>query len=196
MDSILVISFFSSHGGSGALAAVQKLKLTDVDISMGCLITNNRSCEARSWAHEEGLPSYHISSTVLSPDAIPERIEEVLAKYETDIILLSGYMKLLPKRILRNYPNIFNIHPSLLPKYGGQGMYGDNVHRKVLSDGASVTGASLHRVNEIYDGGEVLIQRKINVEAGETVDSLRQKAKLLEARIICQFILNLEEFLI
>lgn len=104
-----------------------------------------------------------------------------LSEAKTDLIVLAGFLWLIPAEIIKNFPDrIVNIHPALLPKYGGKGMYGANVHRAVISAGEKESGISIHYVNEKYDEGNIIFQAKCTVDAGETPDSLAVKIHQLE----------------
>ena len=105
-------------------------------------------------------------------------------QHEVDLILLSGYMKKVGSLTLANYKNrILNIHPALLPKYGGQGMYGDRVHQAVLQHGENQSGASVHIVTAQYDQGPVLKQKTVCISTDESIASLREKIKNIEGQL-------------
>ncbi len=113
--------------------------------------------------------------------ALDQAILDVLLRYEIDWVILAGYMKKLgPKTLTRFQGRILNIHPALLPNYGGQGMYGPHVHAAVLAAGERETGVTIHLVDDKYDHGAILAQRKVPVLAGDTVDSLAQRVLAIE----------------
>ncbi|MBX7201935.1 MAG: phosphoribosylglycinamide formyltransferase [Bacteroidia bacterium] len=102
-------------------------------------------------------------------------------KYRPDLIVLAGYLKLIPTEMIQAFQGkIINLHPSLLPKFGGKGMYGSNVHQAVLQAGETESGITVHYVNEQYDQGQVIRQEKCTVEPGDTVESLAHKIHQLE----------------
>jgi phosphoribosylglycinamide formyltransferase-1 len=108
-------------------------------------------------------------------------LDEQLNLYRPDIIVLAGFLWLFPERLVKKYRNtILNIHPALLPSYGGKGMYGDNVHRAVLENGEKTHGITIHMVNEKYDEGEIILQESFAVDPDETMDSLTDKIHKLE----------------
>ena len=132
----------------------------------------------------ENARSIGLEPIVISPEAA--NYEELLlgALSGSDWICLAGYMRLLPEGILRAFPRrILNIHPALLPKFGGKGMYGLHVHRAVLAAGEVETGASVHFVNERYDEGEIVLQERCRVEPGDTPESLAARVSALEHRV-------------
>lgn len=125
------------------------------------VISNNRDSGALSRAHIRGIPAVHLSSAVV-PDAneLDARIVTTLQEHGVELVVLAGYMKKIGPRLLSAYRNrIINIHPSLLPRHGGPGMYGEHVHAAVLAAGDRETGVTVHLVNENYDQGRILAQR-------------------------------------
>ena len=106
---------------------------------------------------------------------------EVLRNYEVDFVLLAGYMKMVGSLVLSAFEGkILNVHPSLLPKHGGQGMYGINVHRAVIDAGEKKSGATIHLVNSDYDKGKILGQKSVIVDKDDTPDSLAKKVLKIE----------------
>ena len=125
-------------------------------------------------AVKENIPNYHLSSRQYgSEELLAERILQVLDKYSVDMIFLAGYMRMLHTSILEKYNNrVFNIHPALLPKYGGKGMYGINVHNAVIAAKERETGVTIHRVNAEYDSGEIVAQTIVSVNEDDTPETL------------------------
>lgn len=108
-------------------------------------------------------------------------LDKELIEYRPDVIVLAGFLWLFPERLVKKFHNhILNIHPALLPKYGGKGMYGDNIHRAVLQNGDKIHGVTIHKVNEKYDEGEIVMQESFPVALNETLDSLTDKIHQLE----------------
>jgi phosphoribosylglycinamide formyltransferase-1 len=145
------------------------------------VISNNSGSMALERARAEGIPHYHLSQKAYpQAEVLDQQIVASLNKHGVNIVLLLGYMKKLGPLVLREFSGrILNIHPSLLPKYGGQGMYGKFVHEAVLSAGDEVTGISIHLVDEEYDTGAIVNQCTLPVFKDDTVDSL--SARVLEA---------------
>lgn len=131
-------------------------------------------------AENEGIDAYHMSAKKFgSEEALAEEILNVLKKHEIDMIFLAGYMRKLDKTILEKYHNrVFNIHPALLHKFGGKGMYGMNVHTAVIEAKEKETGVTIHRVNAEYDNGEIVAQTKVPVMESDTPEILA--ARVLE----------------
>ena len=178
----MVVSFLASHNGSSARAITEAIQAGKVPATGGCLISNNEQSVALQWAREYGLPTYHLSSRN-HPDSteLDSAIYNALTAHNTSIVLLSGYMKKLgPATLTAFHQRILNVHPSLLPRYGGQGMYGDRVHEAVLAAGEKETGITVHLVDEHYDHGKIVAQCRIPVISGDTVDSLRTRVQARE----------------
>ena len=176
------ISFLASHGGSSAkaiIAAIQAQQLSGFEI--GLLITNNKTTAIYQWCIDNHIEVLHISAKT-HPENEDAAICAALKSIDTDIIVLSGYMKKIGLQTLQAFNNkILNIHPSLLPKHGGHKMYGDFVHAAVLKAGDEISGASVQIINEVYDAGPVLLQQQVPVLSGDTVATLGERVRAEEA---------------
>ncbi|MFC2098684.1 phosphoribosylglycinamide formyltransferase [Bacteroidota bacterium] len=110
-----------------------------------------------------------------------DKIPDLLVSMEIDLVVLAGFLWLIPPGLIRAFPErIVNIHPALLPKYGGKGMYGSHVHEAVIANGEKESGISIHYVNEVYDDGKIILQAKCPVESGDTAEILAQRIHKLE----------------
>ena len=176
------ISFLASHGGSSARAIIAAIRSGQIDAEIGILITNNRDSLILQWCLENDIEVRHISAkTHRGEENADEAIQTVLRDAETDLVVCSGYMKLIGPATLRAYPyKILNIHPALLPKFGGKGMYGDHVHQAVLDAGETESGATVHYVTDGIDEGPIIKQQVIPVEDNETIETLRGKVQKCE----------------
>lgn len=174
------IAVFASHGGSDMQAIIDGCKQNRIRARVAVVISNNKDSMALERARREGLPHYHLSAKLLgSEEALAEKILEVLAEYQIDMIFLAGYMRMLHPSVLNRYHNrVFNIHPALLPKYGGRGMYGIHVHEAVIAAHEQETGVTIHRVNAEYDSGEIVAQTTVPVLPDDTAEVLA--ARVLE----------------
>ena len=157
------IAIFASGGGSNLQAIIDACKSGKLDAKVCVVISNNKNAFALQRAESENIPGYHLIDE--------NKIYNTLRNYETDFIFLCGYLKKIGKSILDAY-EIYNIHPALLPKYGGKGMYGINVHKAVLEAKEKETGVTLHRVDASYDTGEIIAQTKVPVLDGDTPEVL------------------------
>ena len=178
---MLKLGFMASYNGSSMLAILQAIE-NGLEAAPAVLIYNNREANARKYAEAYRMPAYHLSSkTHEDPEDLDRAICNTLKKHQVDLVILSGYMKKLGPKMLMDFRNrILNIHPSLLPRFGGQGMYGDHVHKAVLQSGEKETGATVHIVTGEYDQGPILNQRKVPLTDHESVDSIREKVQQIE----------------
>lgn len=175
------IAILASHNGSGFDTIYESAK--ELNISIELLISNNSNSLAIENAQKREIENYVINSkTSSNPD---EKIYNLIKSKDCSIVYLSGYMKKISSDITNNF-KVINSHPSLLPKYGGKGMYGRFVHEAVIKNKDNVSGCTLHYVNEIYDDGEIILQNKINLDDQESVESLEKKIKKLEAKTIIE----------
>lgn len=174
------IAVFASHGGSDLQAIIDGCKQNKISARVAVVISNNADSMAIQRANNENIPAYHLSAKKFgSEDALAEEILAVLREYQIDMIFLAGYMRMLHISILECFRNrIFNIHPALLPKFGGRGMYGMNVHTAVIAASECETGVTIHRVSPEYDSGEIVAQTTVPVLADDTPETLA--ARVLE----------------
>ncbi len=176
----LKLGFLASHEGSNFQAILDACRADALDAEPRVLISNNSSAPVIERARRAGVPAIHLSAhTHPDPTALDAAILRVLMEHEVDVVVLAGYMKKLGPRVLKHFHGrVLNIHPALLPKFGGVGMYGRYVHEAVLKAGEKVTGATVHLVTEEYDQGPAIAQREVPVVADDTPDTLA--ARVLE----------------
>jgi phosphoribosylglycinamide formyltransferase-1 len=168
------LAFFASHRGTNMQAVLDACKAGILAAQPCVVISNNSDAEALARAQREGIPHYHLSTkTHPEPGQLDAEILTALKRHDTELVVLAGYMRKLGQQTLAAFQGrIINIHPALLPKYGGPGMYGAHVHEAVLAAGESETGITIHLVDEEYDHGAILAQRRVPVEPGDTVETL------------------------
>ena len=163
------IVIFASGGGSNAQKIMQHFK-EHLAIEIGLIISNNENAGVFKYAKNFQVPSILLSKFQIKN---PSEIIELLNENNIDIIILAGYLKKIPNELIKAYPNkILNIHPALLPKYGGKGMYGLNVHKAVKANEDLISGPTIHLVNEEYDKGQILFQKEVqllNTDAPEEI---------------------------
>ena len=190
----LHLGFLASHGGSNMQAIIDACKAGRLDAKPRVVISNNSESMALQRARTEGIPWRHISSRTHPGDAEDREILRVLRLHGVDTVILAGYMKKLgPATLAAFRGRILNIHPALLPKFGGQGMYGRHVHEAVLAAGERVTGVSVHVIDEHYDTGPILNQCRVPVEAGDTVESLSARVLTQEHRLYVETLQMISE---
>lgn len=177
------VAILASYNGSGFNALYEASLKKEIDIKIVLVISNNSNALAIQNAAKYGINNFIINSkTDLLPD---KKIEQLLREYECEYVFLSGYMKKLSDNLTKNF-KIINSHPSLLPKYGGEGMYGRFVHEAVIKNREKESGVTIHEVNENYDDGEIILQKKLMLNQDENVDSLEFRVKELEKSAIVE----------
>lgn len=168
------IGFLASHGGSNMQAIIDACKSGKLMATPAVVISNNGDSTAIARARAEGIPYYHMSGkTHPGSGELDEAILNVFLNHSIDIIVLAGYMKKLgPKTLSRFQGRILNIHPALLPKFGGEGMYGMNVHKAVIAAGEKESGVTIHLVDAQYDTGPIIAQVRVPVLPDDTPETL------------------------
>lgn len=196
MKNIVV---FASGSGSNFQAIIEATKSGIIQARIAGLVSNKDGIGAL-----EKAEAYEIPSVVINPDEFistaqyADSLIEQLEFWDTDLIALAGYLRKIPAEVIQRFPNrILNIHPSLLPKYGGQGFYGMKVHRAVLNNGEEKSGCTVHIVTEIYDDGPILGQESVVVSVNDTPEDLARKVleqeHKLYPRIIQQHLESLKD---
>lgn len=171
------IAIFASGKGSNAEAIINYFQ-NHSTIQVALVITNKPDAGVIKIAH-----SHRIISAIISKDflADEQRMSKLLNALNIDLIVLAGFLQMVPPFLLKKFPNkIVNIHPALLPKHGGKGMYGKKVHEAVLAAKEPETGVTIHYINERYDEGEIILQKKIAVAKDDTIENLSEKIQQLE----------------
>lgn len=177
---MLKLGFLSSRNGSSFRAILAAIDAGALEAEARLLVSNNRKSGALAFAQARGVPHLCIP-TERDPAAADLALRDALAGAGAELVVLSGYLrKLGPATLARYHNRIINIHPGLLPEFGGEGMYGRRVHEAVIAAGAPLSGATIHLVDEEYDRGPVLARRELVLEPGETVDSLEARITTLE----------------
>jgi phosphoribosylglycinamide formyltransferase 1 len=184
----LVLGFLASHEGSNMQAIVDACRAGDLNAVPAVVISNNADARALVRAEREGISHYHLSSaTHPSAEDLDRAILDALSRRGVTIVILAGYMKKIGPRVLERFRSrILNIHPALLPKYGGKGMYGRNVHEAVLKAGEKETGVTVHLVDGEYDTGRIVSQCRVPVLPGDTVDTLAGRVLETEHRFFVE----------
>ena len=171
-----------SGRGSNMTAIIDACERGYLLANVEIVISDNPDAEALIIAKERKISTIHFDTPVCKNlRSLDTSICEVLRNYEVDFVLLAGYMKMVGSLVLSAFEGkILNVHPSLLPKHGGQGMYGINVHRAVIDAGEKKSGATIHLVNSDYDKGKILGQNSVIVDKDDTPDSLAKKVLKIE----------------
>jgi phosphoribosylglycinamide formyltransferase-1 len=170
---------FASGSGTTLQSIIDEIKNKKLDAEIKLVVSNNPDAYALERAKGASIPTYVIKSKL--PDDIDIELEEELSKYSIDLIVLAGYLKLIGTRLINGY-KIINTHPSLLPKYGGKGMYGMKVHTAVIEAGEEKSGVTVHFVNNLYDKGNIIAQTEVTVDKLDTPTTLSSKVQIAEKK--------------
>jgi len=171
------IAIFASGSGTNAQNIIEFF-LDKPEVSVSLVLSNKKDALVLERAERLKVPSFSFDRKMFYES---NEILHLLKKHKIDLIVLAGFLWLVPDYLLKNYPQrIINIHPALLPKYGGKGMYGARVHESVIRQGDSESGITIHYVNEKYDEGATIFQAKCSIDVGESPESLARKIHKLE----------------
>ncbi len=179
------IAVFASGRGSNFQAILDAIDAGILPARVVVLISNKSEAGAVEIARARSISTQHLSQKMFSSEEeLADAMLEVLKKNHAEFIALAGYLKKIPAHVIRQYRNrIINIHPALLPSFGGEGMYGHHVHEAVIARGEKVSGATVHLVDEEYDRGPMILQKTVDVMPDETPDSLAEKVLKVEHEI-------------
>ena len=171
------IAVFVSGGGTNLehlLLAQEAGQIPHGEIVLVC--ASNESAYALTRAANHGVPGVAVPKKQLTQEAFEAALTEKLTEYRVDMIVLAGFLSILSENFVKQWPErILNVHPSLIPSFCGKGMYGLKVHEAALTKGVKVTGATVHLVNEIPDGGRILLQKAVEVQPGDTPEVLQRR---------------------
>ena len=172
----------ASGGGSNLQAILDRARAGYLPARLVFAASNNSTSPALDKARHAGAPAYHVSAkTEGSDDGVAARLLGLLEEHPADLLVLAGYMKKVPDAVLARMKNrVINIHPALLPEFGGAGMYGHHVHEAVVRAGKSESGMTIHMVNEHYDEGQILLQRRAAIPSGASAEEVGRRVLALE----------------
>ncbi len=189
------LAVFASGEGSNFQSIVDAAESGALKARVVLCVSNNPSAGVLDRATKSKIPVLVLNPSEFSdPDGYTSSLRAKLIEFETDFIALAGYMKMIPAEIVNEYSDhIVNIHPALLPAFGGPGMYGRRVHQAVLESGADESGATVHLVDEEYDTGPIVLQESVPVRPEDTPDSLAARVLKVEHRIYPRALALFEE---
>lgn len=179
------IGVFASGRGSNFQAILDAIHQRVLSARVSLLLSNKSDAGALEIARAHQIPAVHLSQKQFADEpSFAAAMVQLLKEHDVQIIALAGYLKKIPVSVVREYRNrILNIHPALLPSFGGHGMYGHFVHEAVIASGAKLSGATVHLVDEEYDRGPIVLQKSVPVERGDTPESLAAKVLRVEHEI-------------
>ncbi|MGB2697764.1 MAG: phosphoribosylglycinamide formyltransferase [Candidatus Zixiibacteriota bacterium] len=180
----------ASGGGTNLQLIIDNIESGKLNAEIKAVISNNSKAFCLERARKHNIPTIHLSHKMFNTaDEFDDKLLSILKENKVDLVILAGYMKILSPTVIRAYKNkILNIHPGLLPHFGGKGMYGMHVHEAVLKSGMKVSGVSVHIVDEVYDHGPIILQRCVPVESDDTPESLAQRVLIIEHQLYSEAI--------
>ena len=171
------IVLFASGSGSNVENIVHYFK-SNPNVTVAAVLSNKRDAKVLERCNKLNISAFYFNRSSFYEKGL---VQKILRALNPDLIVLAGFLWKLPYDLIQDFPKkIINIHPALLPKYGGKGMYGDHVHRAVKENKEIETGITIHFVNENYDEGAIIYQAKTNVSPEDTVQSIAKKVQALE----------------
>ena len=181
------VAVLISGGGTNLQALIDAITQGEIpNAEIVVVISSNPEAKGLERAKEAGIP-VQVPKGLCDHREYSENLMHLLLEAKPDLVVLAGYLKILNKEVVNAFlGKIINIHPSLLPKYGGKGCYGLKVHEKVLKSGDTVTGATIHYVTEGVDQGEIILQNHVEVEKTDTPESLASRVLAVEHRLMVE----------
>ncbi len=179
------IAVFASGRGSNFMNLYRAIQEGQLSATIGLVVSNNPGAPVVQTARSWNIPVRVLSPTrYTEPQQYEADLLHTLAEFHIDWIALAGYMKKIPASVIRQFPNrIVNIHPALLPAFGGKGMYGMHVHEAVFQSGAQVTGVTIHFVNEEYDQGAIIFQEPVVIRECRSPEEIAEKVLAVEHQV-------------
>ncbi|HEX6037443.1 phosphoribosylglycinamide formyltransferase [Longimicrobium sp.] len=180
------VAVLASGGGTNLQALIDRFNSGGSDAARVELVIGSRAgIGALERAERAGIPARVLDGRAMGADAFRDALADALAEHRIDLVVLAGWLQLVPAEVVARYHGrMLNVHPALLPAFGGRGMYGMNVHRAVIASGARVSGATAHLVDERYDEGAIVAQWPVPVLPGDTPEMLAARVLAVEHRIL------------
>jgi phosphoribosylglycinamide formyltransferase-1 len=178
------IGVLASTKGTDLQAIIDEMKAGKMPgIELAVVVSNKQKAFALERARSQGYPAVFVDPKGENPEEYDTDVADVLKEYGVDLVVLVGYMRVLTPQFVRRFSRrIINVHPALMPKFSGKGFYGANVHEEVLKADEKETGCTIHFVDEGVDTGEIIVQKKVAVEPGDTPETLKAKVQALEKK--------------
>jgi formyltetrahydrofolate-dependent phosphoribosylglycinamide formyltransferase len=182
---MLKIAVFVSGRGSN-LKSIYDNSLSEKKLfQVSCVISNNAGCEAINFAMSNKIKTFVVKNNPAENEFSYSKLGDKLIEYGIGLIVLAGFLKKIPAEFIHKFENkIINIHPALLPSFGGKGMYGKYVHEAVFNSSSKVSGASVHFVDEIFDNGKIIMQECVDISDVLSPDEIAQKVLKIEHKIL------------
>ena len=185
MNRKVRVAVFVSGGGTNLQSLIDACSQDDYPAEIVLVVSSSKKAYGLERAKKRSIPTAVMrKKDFASHDEYADALLNCLTEHDVELICLAGYLKLVPSNVVRRFKSrILNIHPALLPKFGGKGMYGIRVHEAVIAAGEKESGPTIHFVDEIYDHGSIFMQRKVPVRPDDTPDDLQKRVLLEEHKI-------------
>jgi len=184
---MLNIGVFISGNGTNLQAIIDAIDEGIIDGRIRLIISNRKDAYGLQRGKNANIESIYIDPKEYDDEEYSNKLIEELREREIELVILAGFLKILPGKFINEYRNrIINIHPSLIPSFCGKGYYGEKVHKAVLDYGVKYTGATVHFVDEGADTGHIIMQEVVKVDDNDTVDTLREKVLKVEHRLLVE----------
>lgn len=191
---MLKLAVFVSGRGSNLSAIIQKIKSGKLNAEVLAVISDKNDCKAFEICEVEGIEKFVISKISNNSESNFEDLVKIFLEKKIDLIVLAGFLKKIPTTFVNSFKNkIINIHPALLPAFGGKGMYGLNVHKAVYETSAKVSGATIHFVDEIYDNGKIIDQKVVDISDVKSPEEIAERVLKVEHELLPYVIQKFEE---
>ncbi|NIA01902.1 MAG: phosphoribosylglycinamide formyltransferase [Nitrospirae bacterium] len=178
------IAVLASTKGTDLQAIIDEMKAGEMPgIELACVISDKKNAYALKRTREQGYKGIWVKTANRTREEFDQKVAELLEKYEVDLIVLIGYMRILTSEFIEKFRNkIINVHPALIPKYAGKDFFGQSVHEAVLASGDKETGMTIHYLDEGVDTGPIILQKTCPVYVEDTVEDLKDRVQALEKK--------------
>ncbi len=179
------LAVFVSGRGSNLKAILDAISIKYLNVEISAVFADKHECGAIDLAKNHSIPVYFVSKVLKDGFILLEQASEILDELKIDLVVLAGFLKKIPDNLVDKYANkIINIHPALLPSFGGEGMYGMNVHRSVFNKSCKVSGASVHFVDKVYDNGKIIAQSCVDITDVRSPEEIAARVLEVEHKLL------------
>lgn len=186
---MIKLAVLASGGGTDLQSVIDASEKNEIDAKVVVVVSDRENAFALERAKKHSIDACFVNPKNKKREEHEKEVSKIIDKYNVDLIVLAGYLRMLTPYFISKYRNrIINIHPALLPFFGGKGMYGERVHKAVLDSGMKITGCSVHFVDESIDGGAIIIQKAVEVKDDDTVEILASRVLDEEHKILSEAI--------
>lgn len=187
------IAVFVSGRGSNLKAILNEIELGNLSAKILSVVSNDKNCGAIQFANDKDIPTYIVANKGDDNSDTYSNLIQIFSELEINLVVLAGFLKKIPNEFISSFRNkIINIHPALLPKFGGKGMYGANVHKSVFESKEKISGATVHFVDEIYDNGKIIAQKTVDISDVKTPTEIAERVLKIEHKLLPEVIKKIQ----